>query len=127
MVAGPRVTKEKKPRRDAGEWRPAFLRGLEVCPVVGEACKAAHISRKTAYEWRERDEAFRKEWDQAVEAGLDGLEAALIERGKKRDTTAAIFILKHRRPEIYRERHEVTGRDGAPLIAHIYLPDNARG
>ena len=120
--------KPKKPqRRDAGEWRDAFLAGLRSIPVVRVACEAAQISRKTAYAWRERDVAFREAWDGAVEDGLDALEALLMKRAMTTDTTAAIFILKHRRPEIYRERHEVTGRDGAPLIAHIYLPDNARG
>jgi hypothetical protein len=32
------------------------------------------------------------------------------------ETTAGIFWLKNRRPKQWRERHELTGSDGAPLI-----------
>lgn len=31
------------------------------------------------------------------------------------DSTAAIFWLKNRRPDLWRDRHEVTGEDGGPL------------
>lgn len=31
------------------------------------------------------------------------------------DTTAAIFWLKNRRSDLWRDRHEVTGKDGEPL------------
>lgn len=44
------------------------------------------------------------------------------------DTTAAIFWLKNRRPDLWRDRvqQEVTGKDGAPLPVVIYMPDNGR-
>lgn len=31
------------------------------------------------------------------------------------DTTACIFWLKNRRPDLWRDRHEVTGKNGAPI------------
>lgn len=37
------------------------------------------------------------------------------------DTTAAIFWLKNRRPAHWRDRQEVTGKDGAPLGGFIGL------
>ena len=39
------------------------------------------------------------------------------------DTTAAIFWLKNRRPEEWRDRqqHEITGKDGAPVVPVINL------
>ena len=35
------------------------------------------------------------------------------------DTTAAIFWLKNRRPEEWRDRQEITGKDGASLISAV--------
>lgn len=35
------------------------------------------------------------------------------------DTTAAIFWLKNRRKENWRDRHEVTGADGTPLMIAV--------
>lgn len=37
------------------------------------------------------------------------------------DTTAMIFWLKNRRPDLWRDRHEVTGKDGAPLVPDVTL------
>lgn len=33
------------------------------------------------------------------------------------DTTACIFWLKNRRPDLWRDRHEHTGKDGEPLMS----------
>jgi hypothetical protein len=42
-------------------------------------------------------------------------------RGAKNDTTAAIFLLKSHRREIYGDKfaHELTGANGAPLLVTI--------
>lgn len=37
------------------------------------------------------------------------------------DTTAAIFWLKNRRPDLWRDRHEHTGADGEPLVPEADL------
>ena len=41
------------------------------------------------------------------------------------DTTACIFWLKNRRPDLWRDRHEVTGADGGPLSVAIVDPTRA--
>jgi hypothetical protein len=38
------------------------------------------------------------------------------------DTTACIFWLKNRQPELWRDRHEFTGKDGGP-IQHADVSD----
>ena len=43
------------------------------------------------------------------------------------DTTAIIFWLKNRRPDLWRDRreHEVTGKDGGPIIVMTGVPRDA--
>lgn len=84
--------------------REAFLAVLREGYSVHRACQAAKMSRNAAYQWRGADEQFAADWDAAYEAGTDTLEDALQERATDKDTTAAIFLLKGRRPEKYRER-----------------------
>jgi hypothetical protein len=91
----------KKP--SAGEWRPAFLAALRNSGNVRAACKAAGVSRKTAYQHRESASEFKAAWDDAIEDACDILEAEAWQRGRKSSDTLLIFLLKAHRPEKYRE------------------------
>lgn len=84
--------------------RAEFLAVLRDGYSVHRACQAAKMSRNAAYDWRNADPVFAADWDAAYEAGTDTLEDALQERATNKDTIAAIFLLKGRRPEKYRER-----------------------
>ena len=53
------------------------------------------------YNWRRDDEAFHRDWDAAIDACTDRLEARLQELALEGDVTALIFMLKARKPEIY--------------------------
>jgi len=87
--------------RRVRNWKPAFLTALTACPDVSKACAAAGITRSRAYAERQADEAFAIQWHDAINVSLDALEAALIERGMEKDTTAAIFLLKSHRRDVY--------------------------
>lgn len=106
----------------ADYWTPEktekFLEALRAGGSVAMACRASTMSRASAYWRRDKEPEFRDAWLKALEDGTDGLEDALHLRAKRDDTTAAIFLLKARRPEIYREtiRQEHTGKDGAGII-----------
>lgn len=63
------------------DWRPAFLAALREYPVIQHACDAADIERSTAYKARERDEQFAKDWEDAMEAGIDRAEREAFRRG----------------------------------------------
>jgi hypothetical protein len=52
-------------------WRKAFLDALREDGKVINACKAAGISRNSAYAHRRRYPRFRKRWDRAQEAGWE--------------------------------------------------------
>jgi hypothetical protein len=49
------------------DWRPHFLEALAAAPNVAAACRAAGISRKAAYDARNRDTVFAAAWDEALQ------------------------------------------------------------
>jgi hypothetical protein len=115
-----------------------FTRSLAETGSVTAACRAAGISRVTAYGWRKRDPTFRNGWDAALAMGADALEDEARRRAmgwdepvfhdgrqvgtvRRYSDTLLIFLLKGLKPEKYRERRETIGtltrqgQDGAPL------------
>lgn len=111
---------ERTPEKEA-----EFLENLGETANVTASCKATGIARSTAYEWRDDSESFRKAWDTAVERGTDALEDEATRRAKDGVTkpvhykgervdevqeysdTLLMFLLKGRRPDKFRERHDV--------------------
>lgn len=62
-------------------WRDAFLAALRSMPVIGPACRAVGIDRSTAWRARQADPEFAKEWDDAMEDGVDRAEQEAFRRG----------------------------------------------
>lgn len=95
----------------------AILEALREKPSYSAACRKARVPRRTFYEWRDADADFDAACIAARNEGLDALEDALVTRGAKNDTTAAIFMLKSLRREVYGDRvqHEHGGTDGDPI------------
>lgn len=93
------------------EKEKAILEALREKPIYAAACRKARVSKVAFFEWRRDDPEFDKRVLAAREQGLDAIEDALSTRGLKDDTTAAIFLLKSLRREIYGDkvehRHEV--------------------
>lgn len=96
------LTSERKAH--AGDWIETFLATLRKLPVVRIACQQAGISRALAYQWRQSNEEFRKQWDDAKEDGIDTVEAAMLVRAQQKDTVAGIFMLKNLRPSVYGDK-----------------------
>jgi hypothetical protein len=90
-----------------GEWVPVFLAALQQMPNVRQACVKAGVSRSEAYRLRIDDPEFAVSWQQALQDGIDVIEATLMARAMKRDTVAGIFLLKNLRPEVYGENVNV--------------------
>lgn len=63
-------------RARGGLWKRVFLAALEAAPIVSVACRIARISRKGAYQARATDREFAAAWDEAIEAGVDAVEAS---------------------------------------------------
>lgn len=118
------ITLEKAGQTDTSWWT-TFLQALQEMPNIARACRAAGVSRQTAYRHKREFEEFSKAWEYALEDALDGWEAEatrrafegtdhpVIYQGEVTDTykefsdTLAIFLLKAHRPEKYRERSEI--------------------
>jgi len=88
----------------------AFLVALAKGATIAEACKTAGIGRRTVYDQRQRDEAFALRWADAIEEGTEALESEAQRRAMEGSDTLMIFLLKARRPEVYRERMTVDQR-----------------
>lgn len=86
--------------------------------IVTQACKIVGIERPTYYNWREKDEEFRKACDEVNEYVGDFVESKIIKKIDEGDTTMIIFYAKTKlKSRGYTERTEVTGADGKDLYA----------
>ena len=116
--------------------RPArktiFLETLAETVNVSAACRKAGIRRRTAYNWRNADPRFAREWDDALEDGIDAMEAELHRRafegvekpvwhkGQQVGTVRhysdglAMFLLKAHRPARYRDTYRPPETDRFP-------------
>lgn len=123
-------------------WKPAFLCRLRETANVSRSAKDAGISRKTVYKERDSSEAFAAEWDDALEEGIDyleeearrraheGVEEPVYYKGeevgtvRKYSDTLMIFLLKGRRPDVYKDRQDVTS-GGERLTFALKLGDES--
>lgn len=90
------------------DWEDRFLTLLESTFSVAAAAAGAGIDRGTAYKRREAHPDFRAKWEAALANAMDGLEEAAYKRAREMSDTLAIFLLKTRRPDLYRDRQDVT-------------------
>lgn len=120
--------------------REQFLDALRNTCNITKACDLAGLGRASAYEWREEDESFARDWKKALEMGADLLEDEAVRRAKdgveepvyqagklvghvqKYSDTLLIFLLKGAKPKKYGDRMALSGSDGAPLQIISTIP-----
>lgn len=115
--------------------------------VFTRAARQIGVSNQALYKERLKDKEFAAAWLEALDHGIDVLEAEAVERAvngtekpiyykgeivgtimEKSDSLIQFLLRGHR--VRYRDRHEITGADGAPLSGSVmiyHLPDNGRG
>jgi hypothetical protein len=126
-------------RKTAPDWREPFLEAFRATGLVTDACRAAGISRATAYRRRQSDEAFALDWrdaeldvlalleDEAVRRALHGVERPVSIGGERElvrtysDSLLAL-LLRSRAPERYVDRHQLE-HAGRVEHEHVYDPD----
>ncbi len=119
--------------------RKRFLEVLRATCNVSEAARSCGVERRTAYNHRDADPAFRAAWDEAVEEAIDRLEREAWRRGVEGvdrpvtyqgEITASFkeysdrmleLLLKAHRPEKYKDRieNQHTGKAGEPLLPDL--------
>ena len=143
----PDTSKRVRKSTKTVDWRPAFLKSMAKLGNVSKACKAAKIGRSTAYDMRDKNAGFLKDWDVAVEEATDQLEHEARRRAE-RGVRQPIYqggllvgykqvysdglmqlLLKAHRPEKFKDRaafdHTNNGASFEPG-SNIYVPDNGR-
>jgi hypothetical protein len=107
---------EGRPTKRTPSKKELFLGAVAEGKSIAASARIAGIARSIVYDWRATDPEFAKEWADAVETGTDALED-LARKQAKVTPVMTMFLLKARRPEIYKERvyNEHTGKDGGPI------------
>ncbi len=111
--------------KGARNWKPLWLEAFEGLGTVSDACKAAGVGRTTVYRARQEDEAFALAWHDLEEQTTERMEREAHRRGVmgvERDVyyqgqvvgaerqfsdTLLIFMLKSRKPDVYRDNVKV--------------------
>jgi len=117
-----RVPTNSAPKRRR-DWRPAFLAAFASTGNVLLSAKAAAIDRNLPYMERRKNPRFATAWEQAEEDAIQLLEAEARRRAMSTSDVLLIFLLKARRPAVYRDnaRLELTGAAGGPIQTQAVL------
>lgn len=108
---------------------------------ISNAARAANVNRRTVYKWRDDDEHFAAEWDDALEEGTDLLEDEAVRRAyagieepvgffqgrsetmvKRYSDNLLMFVLKGRRPLKWKENISPDGGGNSINITYN-VPD----
>lgn len=140
-----RKAKAKRPNGRPTKYRGKFARYAAVMCKLGatdaQIAEGFGVSVESVYRWRQKHPEFCQSIKLAKDEADDQIERSLFERAKgyshpdthvsvhagkvkltkltkhyPPETTAGIFWLKNRRPDQWRDRHELTGKGGAPLV-----------
>lgn len=101
----------------------AFLRAFVRCGTVLHAAKAAGIDRDEHYNWLRDDPNYKARFLAADEDATQELEQVALKRAKRASDTLTIFLLKAKRPAVYRERYEVSHGNTEDKPFKVYLVD----
>jgi hypothetical protein len=144
-------------RTATGRWQAKFIQVFKQTGIVRAAAEAAGIDRQRVYEYRDKHPKFAAEWAKAIDESTELLELHAIKRAtlgedepiwmnskqgpqlvgtkKVKSDRLLEFILRARKPHLYRENQtvEVTGPGGsaiAPIIqaqqVSFVIPSNNR-
>ncbi len=108
-----------------------FLERMRNSGNVRLSCRAAGIPRSTAYYWRNKFSTFAKEWDDAKDDAVDGLDAEAWRRATDGASDRLLmFLLKAHRPDVYNpvRRTEISGpgEGGEIVIKNVELTSAER-
>lgn len=127
------------------QYKKAFLERFAATGNISRACRETGVARMSVYEWKANDPEFLAAFAEAETVGTELLEEHAWRRSTDGVTSVRpvyyegervgeyeeirysdvllMFLLKARRPDVYRERHDIrhSGDPTAP-IAYIEVP-----
>lgn len=109
------------------EVKKRFLDALDKRMLnVSAAVEVAGISRKTAYNWKEKDPVFAQQWHEVEEAFFDKLETTMFVKAlTEQDSTMLIWLSKTKmKSRGYVEKTEVDANVNTFEKFMQTLPDN---
>ena len=101
--------KRTKRTRSRLDWAAKFLSLIADGATIKAACEGANIGRTKVYERRDNDETFRIALEEAIEASTEDLEEVARKRAKQKSDPLMMFLLRARRPDVYRENVNHSG------------------
>lgn len=106
------------------------LGAVSVGLSLTRAATLAGVSMPTVQRWRrDADESFREALEDARERGTQHLEDAALERAtdlERPSDALLMFLLKARRPEVYRERLDVRATGKVERVKRVILQGEVR-
>lgn len=130
------VSRRQRATEVTARKKALFLDALKAnCGNVSRAAEVAGVSRVTVYRWRDRNPAVAEAWDNIVietteqaeqelyRRAVEGVNKPVFQGGKlvghirEFSDTCLIFLLKARKPQMYRERASVehSGPNGGAI------------
>ena len=109
-------------------WIKPFLLALRETGNITQSAKAAKITRQHVHKRLQVSEAFRKLFDAAMEAAVDGLEKEAWKRAKKGSDRLLMFLLKGRRRRVFGAEAKPEGQESPPkayVVTEDWSPDEA--
>lgn len=121
--------KNRSDKRSTKKKQQDFLDNLAIYGNVSLSCKKAKVSRMTIYNWKE-DAKFNNDYEISAKLGVEALEDEARRRAfagtvkpvyqggkkvgsiKEYSDTLLIFLLNGAKPDVYKNRHEFTGKVG---------------
>ncbi|MFW5910280.1 MAG: terminase [Thiohalospira sp.] len=115
------------------ERQERFLEALRKIPIVTFAAHQAGVSRRTVYDHRDQDPAFARQWDEALEEGMDlveleahrravhGVQEPVVSKGEiityvtKYSDALLGRLLQAYRPEKFSDKHQHQVTPGDPV------------
>lgn len=92
-------------RPEKGAWKDLYLEKLQECGSLTAAARDVGVDPKTAYRQRAVDADFNAAVEELRHVTVERVEDTLYEMASSgKDTTATIFFLKSRKPEVYGDR-----------------------
>lgn len=78
---------------------------------ITNAAKAAKVSRMSIYRWADADPDFKLRMEEAMAGHIDRVEGALYKNAIEGNTTAQIFYLKSKRPQVWNKKQVESDAD----------------